>query len=121
MKMLKTVSISPGVIFLLLMLLGSSSPLFSANNFIENSAIQEDSVEFWSDSLEDEQLNILNDSILPFQNNPVFVYGFSGLYGEYDALLKIHSIASLSYVISCRSIVPGLGIRELIYPFHVFL
>ena len=121
MKMLKKTGIPPQVVFFLLMLLGSSSPLFSANDFAEPSAFQEDSRELWSNSLGAEQIITVNGSILPLQKNLVFLDDFSGRQGEYDALVKIHSTGSASYIIWCRYIIPSLGIREVIFPFHVFL
>lgn len=120
MNMLKIIFISPRVILLFLMLLGSSSSVVSANEIYQNFSGKEVQQEIISPSL-GEQINNLFDSVLPYQKNLLFVKANLSSPGDLDTLIENHTIASLNYIKHSRYILPSLGIKELIFPFHIFL
>ncbi|MGI0105847.1 hypothetical protein [Salinimicrobium sp. WS361] len=111
--MIKTLFIVNHRIFLLLLLLSSSNSLFSAN--------WEDLIpqEVLEDSFE-EQVDDLFESILPNHKNPVFVIAGFGVAEDFDARIHNHTITSLSYIKRSRYILPVLGLKKVIFPFHVF-
>lgn len=122
MKMLNTILIPPKVVLLFLVLLGSSNLLFSANQGFSHYANQEDQQLLISSSLLGEQVNGLYDSILPFSKNLLYVKGFSNnAVEDFTVRIQSHTTTSLNYIKRSRYIFPGLGVKEVIFPFHVFL
>ncbi|UZH54578.1 hypothetical protein JRG66_11420 [Salinimicrobium tongyeongense] len=107
-------------IFLLLLLLSSSSSLFSENTtglIPQEKPLPQEVLE---DSFE-EQAGNLFESILPYHKNPVFVIAGAGLAEDFNARIHNHTFTSLSYIKRSRYIFPGLGVKKVIFPFHVFL
>lgn len=121
MKMPKNISYPLRVVILFLLLLGSSETVFSANQDCRSFQTEEDKQEVISTSLVGEQLEILFDSILPFHKNINFLNSGFNLAGDFDALKLDHTVSSLSYIKRSRYIFPNLGVKEVIFPFHVFL
>ena len=118
--MIKTLFIVNHRIFLLLLLLSSSNSLYSAN--WEDLIPKEKNIpqEVLEDSFE-EQVDDLFESILPNHKNPVFVIVGFGVAEDFDARIHNHTVTSLSYIKRSRYIFPGLGLKKVIFPFHVFL
>ena len=114
--------ISTYTVFLFLMLYGYSNILFAATAHKEFLLLEDNSVqqEFF-DSTIGEQVVQLSDSILPFYKTLLFTkYGFIAAK-DFEAHILRHTKSSLSYIKNSCNISPGLGVKEVIFPFHVFL
>lgn len=122
MNMLKTFFISFRVILLFLIFLGSSSSVILANEVYQNSSFDEDDQqEIVRTSIGCEQVNNLYGSIFPYQQNILKTKAPLSLYGDFETLSGNNTIVSLTYSKSSRYILPSLGIKEIIFPFHIFL
>ncbi len=122
MKMLKRMILSQKVVLFLLMLIcGNSSYLFSANSQSTKSEIAEVYQDVISANNIDEQVNNPFDSLLPGQRDLLFIKGSLGSVGNYRSIILCHTSTSLNYIKRCRNIFPNLGIKKVIFPFHVFL
>ncbi|WP_029033168.1 hypothetical protein [Salinimicrobium terrae] len=121
MKMLKNIFISPRVVLLFLMLFGNSNSIFSANQGFLTSEDRDGLQELISTPLAGEEVENLFDFILPSQKSLVFVKGSFYFPELFEAHSANHTTTSLHYLKRSHNIVPGLGVKEIIFPFHVFL
>lgn len=108
------------IVFLFLLLLGSSSSAFSANQSVQVPESENAQEELVDTSL-GEQIDEVFDSILPFHINPVTIVAGFAIAEDFNARILNHTLNSLSYIKRSRYIFPNLGIKEVIFPFHVFL
>lgn len=124
MKMLKNNLLKPHRVLLFLMLLSSSGSLFSANrdslNFA-NVSEQEAHQDFMKASEVVEQFNSLSDSLIPIHKNLLAGKGRFSSPGGFEAHILRFTDTSGIYMKNSRYILPGLGVKEVIFPFHVFL
>ena len=120
MKMLKNILIPPRMILLFLLLLSSSKAVFSADlkhGFQPEPEIQQEELNspVW------EQVSGTLDLVLPLQKNLQVIHG-TFIYGNRpEAHFALYTSTSLGYIKRSRFIFPGLGIKQVIFPFHVFL
>lgn len=121
MKMLKRTFLPPQVVLLLLMLLGSSSSLFSATPEVPNNNSQKEQQDLMSTFLVGEEVTDLFDSILPINKPILFVKGSTGAGVDLKNHQISHTTTSQNYIKRSRYIFPSLGVKEVIFPFHVFL
>ena len=122
MKMHKGSTIPLQVVLFLLMLLGSTSSFsFSAYTDIPEAEISKDNQEDLCISIIGEQVQQLYDSVLPVQKNILFLKGDLGTVWELKSHLLYHTNSSEGYIKRSRNIFPALGVKEVIFPFHVFL
>lgn len=120
MELLKhRISVSAFLLLLMLLSLGSS-PVYAAIDPGADTFVTEDQPETASTSQVSEEYNDLLDSILPFQEDLHFNKVSPSISGVVDSSWGIPAIFSSDYFKSARYILPSLGIRELIFPFHVF-
>ncbi len=105
----------------LLMLLGSTCSLFSASSDLPVNQVQEKEQEAESHDLLGEQITSLFDSILPTHKNLLFSSGGYSTGSDFEAHILNHTFTSLNYIKRSRYIIPGLGVKEVIFPFHIFL
>lgn len=118
--MIKTISVHLRTIFLFLALLGGSNISFASNlDFLD--AVEKDNQQEVPDSAVGEQVDEHFDAILPFSKNPSFVTAGFFVAEEFDARISRHTFTSLSYIKRSCQIIPSMGVKEVIYPFHVFL
>lgn len=121
MNMKRIVLISTQLLLLFLLLPGSSNSLYSANKVVEFSENSVVNRELLPAIYVGEQVDNLFDSILPSSRNPFFFKaGFHSFEG-FNARILNHTVSSLSYIKRSRHIFPNLGVKEVIFPFHVFL
>lgn len=121
MKMLKKIFSAPQVILLLLMLIGTGNSAFSANQPFLPLQGEDDQKEQTTLSLVGEETFVLFDSILPFHKNLLLTKANFGSTGSFDAHILEHTAVSLGYIKRSRYIMPTLTVKEVIFPFHVFL
>lgn len=122
MKMLKKLNLPLKVVLFLLMLTSSNSSFsFSPHSPSPENKITEVYPSVESTNKIDEQVNSLFNSILPAQKDLSFVKGSLSSGGNYRSNILCHTSTSLGYIKRSRNIYPNLSIREMIYPFHVFL
>lgn len=122
MKMLKILTLPLKVVLFLLMLTSSNSSYsFSAHSPSPQTKITEAFPDVESTNKIDEQVNSLYNSILPVQKDLILVKGSLNSVGNYRSSILWHTSTSLGYIKRSRNIYPNLSIREVIYPFHVFL
>ena len=120
MKLLKINFMPLRSVLLFLLLLGSSNWLSSANESLPTSEDQIDQRQIISETLVGEQVDNLCDFILPTQKSLLFIKGsFSNEF--FEAHSANHTTTSLDYIKRSRHIFPGLGVKKVIFPFHVFL
>lgn len=120
MKMQKRKIFPLQVVLLLLMLLGSSSSLFSATPEVQFDH-QKEQQDLLGTSLPGEVVPDLFDSTLPVQKTIIFFYYSTGGGVDLKDHFVIHTTTSQDYIKRSRLILPSLGVRETIFPFHVFL
>lgn len=121
MKMLKKIFSAPQVILLLLMLISTGNSAFSANQSSLPVQNEVDEKEQPAISLVGEKNIVLFDSILPFHKNLLLPQGKFGSTGSFNSHILEHTAVSLNYIKRSRDIIPTLGVKEVIFPFHVFL
>lgn len=122
MKMLKTLTVPLKVVLFLLVLNSSNSSYsFSANPPSRELEITEVFPDVEGTNKIGEQVNTLFDPILPGQKHPIFIKEILGSVENYWSHILCHTSTSQGYLKRCRNIFPNLGIRKVIYPFHVFL
>lgn len=119
--MLKNIPIILRVVPLFLMLLGSSNYLFSANQVSLSSQAEKEEQQIGGTFLLGEQVESQGDFILPYHKNLVFFDGSFKPAGDFNSRILDHTTSSLSYIKRSRYIFPTLGVKEVIFPFHVFL
>lgn len=122
MIMPKKKFISTSAVLLLLLLLWNSNSLFAATSVLYYPDLEGDrnQQELLISSV-GEQVNELFDPNIPFHNNLHFFKDGNTAAKNFEAYILLHTNSSLSYIKRSRSISPGLGVKELIFPFHVFL
>ena len=121
MKMLKNISLSLRVISLFLMLFSSSNNLFSANQQALSPLVENEEQEILNSLVFEEQVGSQFDPILPFQKNLIFFNSCFNTRVDLDFRIIEHTASSLNYIKRSRYIFPSLGVKEVIFPFHVFL
>lgn len=121
MKMLKRISLPPRLVLLLMLLMGSSTTSFSANSLSLPKVSSEDQQDSGFTSQLEEQVVNLYDFILPAQKVTFFDKG--SFSNEVDLWYQAitHTDISQGYIKRSRFIIPSLGVKEVIFPFHVFL
>lgn len=120
MKMLKNIYFPSRMVFLFLLLFGSSTTVISAN--LDSQILSEpETHQELIDIPPGEQVNEIFDFVLPFQKNLQVLKGSSGYAVNFEAHIAIHTATSLGYIKRSRYIFPALGVKEVIFPFHVFL
>ena len=120
MKMLKKYLLLQRVMLLLLILISNSGNMFSANSGLFIGEELEKNQEELENSV-DEQIEDLSDPIRPNQKNPVFYNTGAGVTCDFTSRILDHTTSSLNYIKRSSYLLPSLGVKELIYPFHVFL
>lgn len=122
----KSFSVSKFLLLLLLLAAGSN-PLWSANLSVEgrlyapfSAAASDDLGQDSSGEELSEEYRDLFESILPFQKDLHFATDSPHLSGNCLVPERHSEFVSLNYLKSSRYILPSLGIRELLFPFHVF-
>lgn len=109
------------MVLLLLFLFGSSHSSFSANSIFpenESGEVQQGSN---VTSQIDEQVVNLYDSILPAHDIIFFLKGSMDKRVDLWDQTVTHTRISQIYIKRSRYIFPSLGVKEVIFPFHVFL
>lgn len=119
MIMLKKISSSTYAVVLFLLLLGSSNSVFSANHEILNS-FSRLSGEQVSTSL-GEQVDEQQEFVVPAQKQQLFQNYCCTAGRDFEALTIIHTRGYRDYIKQSRYLKPSLGVKEVIFPFHVFL
>ncbi len=121
MKMLEKYLLPKRMILVLLMLIGNSGIAFSAHSgILDLYEVQEDRPVLQASEVE-EQAGDLFDSVLPTQKNLLFSKLNPGALCDFDSQILNHTSSSLNYIKRSRYLQPALGVKEVIYPFHVFL
>ncbi|MFD2516641.1 hypothetical protein [Salinimicrobium flavum] len=119
--MLKRLFLPSQMVLLFLLLFGSSTGSFSANFIFSVNGIQEAQHDSNVTSLIDDQVVNLGDSILPAQKTIFFLKGSMNKVGDLYEQTITHTNISQNYIKRSRYIFPSLGVKEVIFPFHVFL
>ena len=121
MKMLKRVFLPSRMVLLFMLLLGSSTISFSANSLSLPKVSPEDPQGSEFNSQLEEQVVNLYDFILPVQK--ISFFGKWSFSNEIDLCYQAinHTDISQGYIKRSRYIIPSLGVKEVIFPFHVFL
>lgn len=121
MEMLKRSALPLQVIFLLLLLLSSNnSNLFAANPEFSKGEIAEDYQDLKFPAVGEPLVNQF-DSILPVQTNILFHKGNFAAVEDLRNHILYHTSTSQHYIKRSHFIFPALGVKEVIFPFHVFL
>ena len=109
-------------VLLLLMLLSNSNSLFAATagQYFSDLEDEGNQQELLISSV-GEDVHELFDPIIYFHKNLLFITDGNTTAKDFDACILRHTNSSISYLKRSRSISPGLGVKEVIFPFHVFL
>ncbi|WP_156879192.1 hypothetical protein [Salinimicrobium xinjiangense] len=103
-----------------LLLLGGNNPAFASQSQTCDVTSVTDTEEVLNNSMLEAQVSSLFDSILPLQKPILFQQGSVGTIEDY----KFHNLnlttTSLGYLKRSRFLEPGLGVKQVIFPFHVF-
>ena len=122
MIMLKKNFTLTSAVLLLLMLLSNSNSLFAATagQYFSDLEDEGNQQELLISSV-GEDVHELFDPIIYFHKNLLFIKDGNTAAKDFDACILRHTNSSISYLKRSRSISPGLGVKEVIFPFHVFL
>ncbi|WP_324720072.1 hypothetical protein [Salinimicrobium sp. HB62] len=119
--MLKKIFIPAPVVLLLLLLLWNSNGLLAATvggHFFYTG--DEGEQQELAISSVGEQVDEVFDPIIPFNKNLVFLK-HGNTSNDFEFYIRLHTKSSTGYIQRSRNISPGLGLKEVIFPFHVFL
>lgn len=111
----------PQVVLLILMLFGSSNSLFSASSQVLGNEFSQKDQQAGHASMVNDQEGPGFDSVLPNQKDISFSNDSFGSMERFRNQTLYHSSTSQQYIKRSRYIFPSFGLKEIIFPFHVFL